>query len=156
MWFFPDAENSNIAMRETNNNLPRTLAGQDSNNVVPTTLPSGQHLRLQNETDFSRSINAMEISQKDSIPSPYPNSVIASDTDNRHTQYLYKLKIIYWSLLLLIRLQRSPVIAALNSANNVLAILAYSTSAMPYSSRQTTRTRTLLSFLFVFNSVSSL
>jgi hypothetical protein len=44
IWLFPDTENGDIAMQETNNNLPRTLAGQDSNNVVPTTLPSGQHL----------------------------------------------------------------------------------------------------------------
>jgi hypothetical protein len=85
MWLFPDAENGNIAMQETYNNLPRTLAGQDFNNVVLSTLPSGQHLRRKNETDFLRSIDATGISRKDSIPSPYPNSVIASDTNNRHT-----------------------------------------------------------------------
>jgi hypothetical protein len=85
MWLFPDVENGNIAMQETYNNLPRSLAGKGSNNVVPTMLPSGQHLRPQNETDFSRSIDATRISQKDSIPSPYLNSAIASETDNRHT-----------------------------------------------------------------------
>ncbi len=118
-------------MQETYNNLPRTFAGQDSNNVVLTTLPSGQHLRPQNETDFSISIDATGISQKDSIPIPYPNSVIASDTDNRHTAPLQiedNLLVPYLIDLEKLGLQCSPRIAALNSANDVLDIVAYSTS----------------------------
>jgi hypothetical protein len=53
-------------------------------------------------------------------------------------------------------LQCSPRIAALNGAIDVLAIVAYSCSTMPSSSRQTMRTRPRRSFLSVFNCVGFL
>jgi hypothetical protein len=58
-WFFPDTDNGDIAMQETNNS--RTLAG-NSGNLIQTMLPSGHQI------DFSRSNNLTGISQEDSIP----------------------------------------------------------------------------------------
>jgi hypothetical protein len=134
-------------MQETNNS--RTYAG-NSGNLVQTMLPSGHHALPQHKIYFSRSNNATGISQEDSIPRPYLDSVtdslplqndlLASPLINLETSGLW----------------RSPQIAALNNNNDVLAIAAYTTSIMPTSSRRIARPRPHLSFLLVFNLVGSL
>jgi hypothetical protein len=146
-WFFPDADSGDIAMQEINNS--RTLAG-NSGNLVQTTLPSEHHVLPRHKIDFSRSNNATGISQEDSIPCPYLDSVTDSLPlqDGLLAPTLINLETS--------GLQQSPRILALNNNNNVLAIAANTTSTMPTSSRQIARPRQCLSFLLVFNLVGSL
>jgi hypothetical protein len=147
MWFSQDAENSGIAMQETNNSS--TLAG-NSGNLVQTTLPSGHHALPQYEIDFSRSNNATGISQEDCILHPYLDSVTDSLPlqDNLLAPPLINLETS--------GLRQLPQFAALNNNNSVPAIVACTTSTMPISSRQITRPRPHHSFLLVFNLVGSL
>ena len=87
MWLFPDADLGDIAMQQANNsrtpagnssssvrqtNNSRTPAGTSSNSVQ-NTLTSGHQ-----EIDFSGSNDASGISQEDSIPLPYSDSVTDS------------------------------------------------------------------------------
>ncbi len=126
-WLFPDANLGDIAM-QTNS---RTHAGPSGNNVH-TVLPSGHHILLR-EVNFSRSNNALGISQEDSIPHPYSDSVIdslPSVQDDHSVPPLINLETS--------GLWRSPRLAALQHNNNAPAIAAYTTSTIPISSQTTT------------------
>jgi hypothetical protein len=145
MWLLPDADLGDIAM-QTNS---RTHAGPSGNNVH-TALPSGHHILLQ-EVDFSRSNDAPVISQEDSIPRPYLDSVIdslPSVQDDHSVPPLINLETS--------GLQQSPRLAALQHNNDALAIVTYTTSTIPISSRLFTKPRPRLLFLLVFNLVGSL
>jgi hypothetical protein len=134
-------------MQDTNNS--RTLA-ENSGNLVQTMLPSGHHALPQHEIDFSRSIKAIGISQEDSIPRPYLDSVTNSLPlqDNILAPPLINLETS--------GLWQSPQIAALDNNNDILATVAYTASTMPTSSRQLAGPRPGLSFLLVFTLVGSL
>jgi hypothetical protein len=124
-------------------------------------LPSGSHVISHNEIDFCRSNEVMGISEdEDSIPPPYRNSVTGNyDGANINTAPLDtndNLLVPCFINLEIIGLWRSPRLAALNQANDLPAIVAYSTSTMPLSSRQIMIQQPRLSFLSVFNSVGSL
>jgi hypothetical protein len=138
-WLFPDADLGDIAM-QTNS---KTHAGPCGNNVH-TALPSGHHIPLQ-EIDFSRFNDVPGISQEDSIPRPYSDSVMQ---DDHSVPPLINLETL--------GLQQSPRLAALQNNNDAPAIAAYTTSTMPISSRFFTKPRPQLSFLLVFNLVGSL
>ncbi len=145
MWLLPDADLGDIAM-QTNS---RTHAGPSGNNVH-TALPYGHHILLQ-EIDFSRSNNAPGISQEDSIPCPYLDSVIdslPSVQDDHSVPPLINLETS--------GLRQSLRLAALQHNNNALAIAAYTTSTIPILSRLFTKPRPRLLFLSVFNLVGSL
>jgi hypothetical protein len=145
MWLFPDADLGDISMQANS----RTRSGPSGNNVH-TALPSGHHILLQ-EIDFPRSNNTPGISQEDSIPRPYSNSVIDSSPsvpDDHSVPPLINLETS--------GLQQSPRLAALQNNNNAPAIAAYTTSTLPISSQFFTKPRPQHLFLLVFNLVGSL
>jgi hypothetical protein len=141
-WLFPDADLGDIAM-QTNS---RTHAGPFGNNIC-TAHPSGHHISLQ-EVDFYRSNDVLGISQEDSIPCLYSDSVIdslPSVQDDHSVPPLINLETS--------DLRQSPRLTALQHNNNALAIAAYTTSTIPISSRLFTKPRPRLLFLSVFNLV---
>ncbi len=153
-WLFPDANSGDIAMQTNSRTTTVPIGISDgvptvTNNNSTTALQSGHQIP---QINFSRSNDAQgTISQKDSIPRPYLDSVNKSLLplqDNNSVPALINLETS--------GLRRLPRLAALRDNNNVPAIVAYTSSTTPSFSRLFTKPRPRLLFISVFNLVGSL
>ncbi len=144
-WLFPDADLGDIPCKQIQEHMLDLLT------TMFTLRFYLDIIFLYKRLIFSRSNDAPEISQEDSIPRPYSDSVIDSLPSVQDDHSLPPLINLETS-----GLWQSPRLAALQLNNNAPAIVAYTTSTIPISSWLFTKPRPRLLLLLVFNLVGSL